>query len=182
MRTRRRKTARARGTFPFNPAGFPFNLPPPSSSRHLSRQKYVNPPFINPYINPRHTKRVGEGMKADGTKDKRAFGICLGGRTKKNLLFLLLLHPPQTFFPSHPLWRIKILLSNAFPTRFSAALHFLPARKRWHSFGTRQHRDNRGDVYCYPIPRTTPLLEVNESWIMGRGEGGEKRRKTEGRV
>lgn len=128
MRTRRRKTARARGTFPFNPAGFPFNLPSPSSSRHLSRQKYVNPSFINPYINPRHTKRVGEGMKADGTKDKRAFGICLGGRTKKNLLFLLL-HPPPDFLSIASIVEDKNPSVERIPYPFLGCVTFSPRSK-----------------------------------------------------
>lgn len=129
----RRKTARARGTFPFNP------LPP----RHLSRQKYVNPPFINPYI----TAPYGGRDESHGTKDKRGLSAFASAEERRKTFSsspLLRL----SFYRSH-CWT-KILLSNAFPVllRFSATLHLLPppstspARKCCDSFGTRQHRDN----------------------------------------
>lgn len=99
MRTRRRKTARARGTFPFNPAGFPFNLPPPSSSRHLSRQKYVNPPFINPYINPRH-KGKGRGRDESGRNERQTRIWHLPWRTKEEKPSIPPPPPPSSDFLS----------------------------------------------------------------------------------
>lgn len=83
----RRKTARARGTFPFNP------LPP----RHLSRQKYVNPPFINPYI----TAPYGGRDESHGTKDKRGLSAFASAEERRKTFSSS--PPSQTFFPSQPL-------------------------------------------------------------------------------
>lgn len=83
----RRKTARARGTFPFNP------LPP----RHLSRQKYVNPPFINPYI----TAPYGGRDESHGTKDKRGLSVFASAEERRKTFSSS--PPSQTFFPSQPL-------------------------------------------------------------------------------